>query len=272
MRIADAWGTDQQDAVLNADYPGLKKISVDFAIMEPAATEQGQGERAHGRDMPIDWLDVGSWPALANVVGLDGQNNAVDTPLHVLLDSDNNIVVSHDPDHLIAMVGVSDMIVIHTPYVTMVCPRRDARCVKTLPLRLRKPTGPGSRARTEVARCACWPSTGPAAAWGSASSDEGGRFATPFDVLEANSAHGAMEAMAELILKEGIQQVVVGLPLTLDDSVGPAGSRCHPLESPALGAAGGGRRAPFVDERLSSFDAEQQLIGRSAAARNSRDT
>src|SRR5204863_9862848 len=33
--IADAWGTPRQDAVVKENYPKLKKISVDYAIMEP---------------------------------------------------------------------------------------------------------------------------------------------------------------------------------------------------------------------------------------------
>jgi len=41
-------------------------------------------------------------------------------------------VVSHDPEHLISTVGVSDMIIVHTPDVTMVCSKSEAQRVKDL--------------------------------------------------------------------------------------------------------------------------------------------
>jgi mannose-1-phosphate guanylyltransferase len=52
--------------------------------------------------------------------------------MHVLLDSDNNLIISHDPTHLVAAVGLSDMIIVHTRDVTMVCPKRDAQRVKDM--------------------------------------------------------------------------------------------------------------------------------------------
>jgi mannose-1-phosphate guanylyltransferase len=59
----------------------------------------------------------------------------------VLIDSDNNIVVSHDPDHLVATLGVSDMIIVHTPDITMVCPKSEAQRVKELVARAKEKFG-----------------------------------------------------------------------------------------------------------------------------------
>ena len=50
----------------------------------------------------------------------------------VFIDSDDNIIVSSDPDHLISTIGVSDMIIVHTKDATMVCPKREAQRVKEL--------------------------------------------------------------------------------------------------------------------------------------------
>jgi mannose-1-phosphate guanylyltransferase len=50
----------------------------------------------------------------------------------VLLDSSGNVVFSDDPEHLIALVGVRDSVVVHTRDVTMVCPMADAERVKQL--------------------------------------------------------------------------------------------------------------------------------------------
>jgi mannose-1-phosphate guanylyltransferase len=114
--------------VLAEVFPTLPKISVDYAVLEPAATEPG---RVVVVDLDADWLDVGSWPALAHTLSRDAEGNATGGP-SVLLDSAGNVVVSDDPDHLVALVGVTDSVVVHTADVTMVCPVGDAERVKQL--------------------------------------------------------------------------------------------------------------------------------------------
>jgi mannose-1-phosphate guanylyltransferase len=41
-------------------------------------------------------------------------------------------VVSDEPEHLISLVGISDMVVVHTRDATMICPKSDAQRVKEL--------------------------------------------------------------------------------------------------------------------------------------------
>ncbi len=82
-------------------------------------------------DLDVDWLDVGSWPALAHTLDTDEAGNAV-RGMVVALDSGGNVVLSDDPDHLVALVGVRDSVVVHTADVTMVCPVGDAERVKQL--------------------------------------------------------------------------------------------------------------------------------------------
>lgn len=131
MSIAQAWNTPARDSVVQETYPKLPKISIDYAVMEPASLGKGKAQ-VFTVEMPVNWLDVGSWPALADTLTLDEKENARDCDVCVLIDCDNNIIVSHDPDHLVAAVGVSDMIIVHTRDVTMVCPKRDAQRVKEL--------------------------------------------------------------------------------------------------------------------------------------------
>jgi mannose-1-phosphate guanylyltransferase len=131
MTIADAWGTPQQEAVLSEIYPNLKKISVDYAIMEPASQGKGKAQVAVV-EMPVHWLDVGSWTSLAETLKMDEHNNAVECAMSLFIDSDDNIVMSTDPQHLVATMGVSDMIVVHTPDATMICPKSESQRVKDL--------------------------------------------------------------------------------------------------------------------------------------------
>ena len=98
---------------------------------------------------------------------------------------------------------------------------------------------------------------------GLALSDEGGRFATPLDVLQVNFPAQAIDPILQIVQKESVQRIVLGLPLNMDDTTGPASkatiewakqfkSRCDVA-------------IIFVDERLSSFEAEQSLITRKRA-------
>ncbi|MGY2084935.1 mannose-1-phosphate guanylyltransferase [Blastococcus sp. SYSU DS0539] len=127
-RITAAPAGPQREAVLAEVFPTLPKISVDYAVLEPAATEPG---RVLVVDLDVEWLDVGSWPALARTLPVDGAGNAVQA-LAVLVDSRRNIVLSDDPDHLVAAVGLEACVVVHTRDATMVCPVADAERVKEL--------------------------------------------------------------------------------------------------------------------------------------------
>jgi mannose-1-phosphate guanylyltransferase len=83
--------------------------------------------------MPVHWLDVGSWAALAGTYEVDACGNRHDgQSLSCLLDSHDNVIVTDDPDHLIAAVGLRGHIIVHTKDVTMVCPLADGERVKDL--------------------------------------------------------------------------------------------------------------------------------------------
>ena len=95
---------------------------------------------------------------------------------------------------------------------------------------------------------------------GLALSDEGGRWATPYDVLEVTAPDKAIAPVVGVVRKEGVERIVVGLPLNMDDTIGDA-ARKTAAWAAALAAAAG-TPVVFVDERLSSFAAEQQLAER----------
>ena len=136
-RIVAAPAGPARDAVLAEVFPTLPKISVDYAVLEPAAAEPG---RVAVVDLDVDWLDVGSWPALAATLGTDAAGNAVHGPT-VLVDSAGNVVFSDDPEHLVALVGVRDSVVVHTRDVTMVCPVTESERVKELLARVQEQFG-----------------------------------------------------------------------------------------------------------------------------------
>ena len=98
---------------------------------------------------------------------------------------------------------------------------------------------------------------------GLALSDDGGRFATPHEVLTVSSPDQALDPILTLIRNEGVERLLVGLPLNMDGTFGTAAR-----ETIAWGntlASRAGKPVLFVDERLSSFEAERQLVDRKRA-------
>ena len=95
---------------------------------------------------------------------------------------------------------------------------------------------------------------------GLALSDEGGRWATPLDVLAVNDPQQALEPIAKLIAREGVQRVVIGLPLNMEDGSISGQAKLTLAWAEKLTALTN-LTPVYVDERLSSFEAERQLVG-----------
>jgi len=134
MKIAAAWDTPRQMEVLNAVYPTLPKISIDFAVMEKAPHVATVA-------MPIKWLDVGSWPSFGETLAADGNGHRTAGAKVLHLASKNVLVVSDEPEHVIATIGCENMIIIHTAQATLVCPAAHAEKIKALVAEVEKAHG-----------------------------------------------------------------------------------------------------------------------------------
>ncbi len=102
-------------------YRLLPAISVDHAVME------------HQEDLvtvPLDcgWSDLGSWPALAELMA-DGGENASRGDV-VALDSGDNLLFADQGT--IAALGVSGLVVVRTADVVLVVPKERSQEVKAL--------------------------------------------------------------------------------------------------------------------------------------------
>ncbi len=113
--------------VLAKEYPDLKKISIDFALME----------KAHNvvcADGAFAWDDLGAWPALARHLKPDAEGNAaVADFIHV--DAARNIIYdarSKAKRTPIALVGVHDAIIVQTDDATLVAQKNQAQKIKEL--------------------------------------------------------------------------------------------------------------------------------------------
>lgn len=113
--------------VLAKDYPDIKKVSIDYALMEHA-------QNVIVADGVFAWDDLGSWAALARHLKADPEGNcAVADFIHV--DGARNIVFdarSKDRRTPIAVVGLRDSILVQTDDAVLLAHKSQAQKVKEL--------------------------------------------------------------------------------------------------------------------------------------------
>ncbi|MEZ6019774.1 MAG: hypothetical protein R3F17_06625 [Planctomycetota bacterium] len=119
----------KRPAEVQAVYPALHSTSVDFGLMEKTAGIVC---------LPIGylWSDVGSWPALEEVLPTDAEGNHVGGGAQLLSKAATGNVVYGDKDHVIALLGVQDLVVVQTPDATLVCSKQRAQEIRDLVERL----------------------------------------------------------------------------------------------------------------------------------------
>lgn len=127
--IAAAWDSDR-DRVMGEIWPTLKKISVDYAVMEGAAAA-GLVATVPG---DFGWTDVGDFHTLGEVLASDADGNVLvgEDKSDVLLSDTTGCVIVPQSGRLIAGFGLRDIIIVDTPDAVLVCPRDRAQEVKKL--------------------------------------------------------------------------------------------------------------------------------------------
>jgi mannose-1-phosphate guanylyltransferase len=74
-------------------YAALPSRSIDYAVMEPAATAGLVVMAA----MEVGWTDVGTWPALLEVLGAPGIDGGVVEPGTAVRTADGDLVIANGP-------------------------------------------------------------------------------------------------------------------------------------------------------------------------------
>src|SRR5438552_3866355 len=113
--------------VLAKEYPGIKKISIDYALLEHA-------QNVLVADGASEWDDLGSWTALGRHLKSDPEGNcAVADFIHV--DAARNIIFdarTKDRRTPIAVVGLRDSILVQTDGGKALAHKSQAQKVKEL--------------------------------------------------------------------------------------------------------------------------------------------
>jgi mannose-1-phosphate guanylyltransferase len=112
--------------VLAKEYPVIKKISIDYALMEKA-------QNVVVADGAFEWDDLGAWNALARHLKSDAEGNcAVGDFIHV--DAARNIIFDARTRNRtpIAVVGVKDCILVQTDDAVMLAHKSESQKIKEL--------------------------------------------------------------------------------------------------------------------------------------------
>ncbi|MDX1952491.1 MAG: sugar phosphate nucleotidyltransferase [Verrucomicrobiota bacterium] len=118
--------TPKLNRTLAREYPEIKKISIDFALLE------------HAKNVVVaagdfEWDDLGAWTALGRHLKPDPSGNCAVGDL-VQVDSARNIVFDARTKnrHPIALVGIKDSIIVQTDDSTLVASKGEAQKIKDL--------------------------------------------------------------------------------------------------------------------------------------------
>jgi len=103
-------------------YPRLQSISIDYAVME-------KFEQMAALPLDCGWSDLGSWDALAGILTADAAGN-VSRGGAVVVDAARNITFAEEGT--IAILGLSDLIVVRSGDAVLVAQRKDAQEVRRI--------------------------------------------------------------------------------------------------------------------------------------------
>jgi mannose-1-phosphate guanylyltransferase len=127
--IASAWATPSGPETLARLWPGIAPVTIDEGIFE-------RSKRVAVVPGRFPWSDIGDWQALADIAQTDADGNIVEAADVVLLGAQRNLV--YGGSRAVALVGVSDLVVVDTPDALLVCERSQAQRVREVVELLRR--------------------------------------------------------------------------------------------------------------------------------------
>ena len=125
ITIGDAMNTPKEQEVLRDVYPNIRKISIDYAVMEPSAA------KGDVLVIPGDcgWNDVGSWDMMDILHKPDDNNNILIGDV-VTVDVKDTVIFSSS--RTVTAVDVENIVIVETPDAIMVCRKDMAQDVKKI--------------------------------------------------------------------------------------------------------------------------------------------
>jgi mannose-1-phosphate guanylyltransferase len=128
-RIAEAWGTTEQDAVMGEIWPRLPDVTIDNGVMELSS-------RVAVVPAEMGWSDVGDWHGLGTLLAQDERGNSVRGDI-ISTDCSNSVIWS-DTGRIISLLGLDNIVVVDTPDALLVADRSQAQLVRATVNRLKE--------------------------------------------------------------------------------------------------------------------------------------
>lgn len=114
-KIHEVWGRDKQEETIRKIYPNFEKISVDYAIFEKIDPREIVVLSAD-----LGWSDVGAWNILKEELSENQQDVVVKGEV-IDLESTDSLFYETISGKIAATIGLSDLIVVDTLDVLLVC-------------------------------------------------------------------------------------------------------------------------------------------------------
>ncbi len=125
LKIYNAVDTPEYENVLESIYPTIEKISFDNAIAERL-------DKKYGNVISVDigWSDIGAWEALKEALSETDDENV--TKGNVIVEDSRDTLMFNYTKQLTVGIDLSQMLVITTDDVVLVCPKTSVPKIKKL--------------------------------------------------------------------------------------------------------------------------------------------
>lgn len=108
--------SDYRAKTIEKRFENMKSISIDYAVLEKVR------DSIELIEAPFDWDDIGTWSAIKRLNShlSDKNGNTASGAKLLSFDAHDNLVRSDDPEHMFALLGVEDLIIVQSGNTTLV--------------------------------------------------------------------------------------------------------------------------------------------------------
>ncbi len=125
VKIHEAVDEKDYETILEDVYPTIEKISFDNAIAERLNTKYG-----NVISVDIGWSDIGAWEALKEALSETADENV--TKGNVIVEDSRDTLMFNYTKQLTVGIDLSEMLIINTDDVVLVCPKTSVPKIKKL--------------------------------------------------------------------------------------------------------------------------------------------
>jgi mannose-1-phosphate guanylyltransferase len=120
--LADVYGTEREQDIINEEFPKCPNISVDYAILEKA-------NEIFVYPADFGWSDVGTWGSLKTMLVNDMDGNAV-VGNNVSLYETKNCIIHTIGEKKVVVQGMNDCIIAENNNTLLICKLKEEQRIK----------------------------------------------------------------------------------------------------------------------------------------------